>query len=144
MKKLLTHHLPLYVCVLMSTIPATAGPDRISPCPASPNCVSSRSKDSARFIEPLHYAGDRADARQKLIELLDNSKHVRLISVETDYLHAEFRSFVFNFVDDVEFHFPSQERIIHVRSASRTGYYDFGVNRRRVEQFRARFENLPE
>jgi uncharacterized protein (DUF1499 family) len=129
MKKLFSKHLSLYVCILLSATHATAGPDRLSPCPNSPNCVSSQSTDSARFIEPLRYTGRLADARQKLIDLLENSKRTRLISVETDYLHAEFRSLILNFVDDVEFYFSSEDPIVHVRSASRTGYYDFGVNR---------------
>ena len=141
MKKLFSKHLSLYVCILLSATHATAGPNRLSPCPNSPNCVSSQSTDSARFIEPLRYTGNLADARQRLIALLENSKRARLIRVETDYIHAEFRSLIFNFVDDVEFYFSSEDRIIHVRSASRTGYYDFGVNRKRVEQLRGTFEN---
>jgi uncharacterized protein (DUF1499 family) len=141
MKNVFSKHLSLYVCILLSATPAAAGPSRISPCPDSPNCVSSQSNDSAHFIEPLRYTGNLADARQKLIELLENSKRTRLISVETDYIHAEFRSLIFNFVDDVEFYFSSEDRIIHVRSASRKGYYDFGVNRRRVERLRGTFEN---
>jgi uncharacterized protein (DUF1499 family) len=142
MKHLFSKHLSLSVCILLSATQATAGPAKLSPCPDSPNCVSSQSTDTARFIKPLQYAGDLTDARQKVIDLLENAKRVRLISVETDYIHAEFRSLVFNFVDDVEFFFPPGERIIHVKSASRTGYYDFGVNRRRVEQLRSAFENL--
>jgi uncharacterized protein (DUF1499 family) len=139
--ELFTKRLSLYVCILLSATHAAAGTNGLSPCPDSPNCVSSQSKDPARFIEPLHYTGNRADARQKLIDLLEGSKRARLIRVETDYIHAEFRSLVFNFVDDVEFYFSSEDRIIHVRSASRTGYYDFGANRRRVERLRATFEN---
>jgi uncharacterized protein (DUF1499 family) len=141
MKNLFSKHLSLYVCILLSATHASAGPNRLSPCPDSPNCVSSQSTDSARFIEPLRYTGNLADARQKLIDLLEKSKRARVIRVETDYIHAEFRSLIFNFVDDVEFYFSSEDRIIHVRSASRTGYYDFGVNRKRVERLRATFEN---
>ena len=141
MKTLLPRRLSLCVCILLSATHATAGPDRLSPCPDSPNCVSSQSDDTAHFTEPLHYTGNLAEARQKLIGLLGNSKRVRLISAETDYIHAEFRSLIFNFVDDVEFYFSSEDRIIHVRSASRTGYYDFGVNHRRLERLRATFEN---
>jgi uncharacterized protein (DUF1499 family) len=141
MKNLFSKHLSLYVCILLSATHATAGPNRLSPCPDSPNCVSSLSTDPARLIEPLRYTGNLADVRQKLIDLLKNSKRTRLISVEMDYIHAEFRSLIFNFVDDIEFYFSSEDRIIHLRSASRTGYYDFGVNRRRVERLRGIFEN---
>jgi len=141
MKNLFSKHLSLYVCILLSATPAAAEPNRLSPCPDSPNCVSSRSTNPSRFIEALRYTGSLTDARQKVIDLLKNSKRARLISVEIDYIHAEFRSLIFKFVDDVEFYFSSEDRIIHMRSASRTGYYDFGVNRRRLERLRATFEN---
>ena len=141
MKTLFSKHLSLYVCIMMSATHATAEPNRLLPCPDSPNCVSSQSTDPVHFIEPLRYTGNLADTRHKLVDLLENSKRVRLVSVETYYIHAEFRSLIFNFVDDVEFYFSSEDRIIHVRSASRTGYYDFGVNRRRLERLRATFEN---
>jgi uncharacterized protein (DUF1499 family) len=89
----------------------------------------------------LHYAGSLADARQRLIKILQNTKRVSLVKIEAQYIHAEFRSLVFQFVDDVEFYFPSEKTIIDVKSASRAGYYDFGVNRRRVERLRSTFGN---
>jgi uncharacterized protein (DUF1499 family) len=146
MKNIFSKRLPLYVWILLSACHGAAGPatasNRFSPCPDSPNCVSSQSPDKARFIEPFHYIGNREDARQKLINILENTKRVRLVKVETDYIHAEFRSFLFRFVDDVEFYFVPEETIIHVKSASRTGYYDFGANRRRVERLRSTIINL--
>ena len=144
MNTLSSGRLSLYFCILLSATNAEAGPvdrpDRFSSCPDSPNCVSSQSTDKARFIEPLHYAGSLADARQKLIDILENTKRVRLLKVETDYIHAEFRSIIFHFIDDVELYFPPDQSIIHVKSASRKGYFDFGANRRRVERLRAAFE----
>ena len=138
--------LPLYCCILLSATNAEVRsadrPDKFSPCPDSPNCVSTQSMDKARFIEPLHYTGSLADARQKLIDILENTKRVRLVKVETDYVHAEFRSSIFQFIDDVELYFPPDQAIIHVKSASRKGYYDFDANRRRVERLLAAFEKL--
>lgn len=62
------------------------------------------------------------------------------IVTETDnYFHAEFKSALMGFVDDSEFYHDEREDVIHVRSASRVGYSDFGVNRRRVESIRERF-----
>jgi len=139
-------HMSLYFYDLLSATHAAAGsadrPDKFSPCPDSPNCVSTQSTDKARFIESLHYAGSLADARQKLIDILENTKRVRLLKVETDYIHAEFRLSIFQFIDDVELCFPPDQAIIHVKSASRKGYYDFGANRRRVEWLRSTFESL--
>ena len=117
-------------------------PDKLSPCPDLPNCVSSQSSDKAHFIEPLHYTGNLADARQKLINVLENAKRVHLAKIDMNYIHAEFRSSIFRFVDDVEFLVPPLKNIIHVRSASRKGYYYFGANRRRVDQIRSTLEKV--
>ncbi len=146
MKNLFLRRLSLIICILVGATRAQVtladGPDKSSPCPDSPNCVSSQSADEARFIEPLHYSGSPADARQKLIAILEGMNRVRLAKVETDYIHAEFRSSVFRFVDDVKFWFPPDKPLIHVKSASRKGYYDFGANRRRVERLREAIEKL--
>ncbi|MEN6507422.1 MAG: DUF1499 domain-containing protein, partial [Smithella sp.] len=66
-------------------------------------------------------------------------KRIKIVAEKEDYLHAEAKSLIFRFVDDVEFYFPANEKIIHVRSASRVGYSDMGVNRKRVEEIRKRF-----
>ena len=110
---------------------------RLAPCPGSPNCVSSEAAAEQR-VEPLRYDGDAAQARARLLDVLNSMERVRIVQSTDDYLYAEFRSAVFGFVDDVEFYF-SPPGIIQVRSASRTGYYDFGVNRERVETISARF-----
>jgi len=110
---------------------------RLAPCPGSPNCVSSEATNEQR-VEPLRYDGDAARARARLLGVLNGMERARIVQSTDDYVHVEFRSAVFGFVDDVEFYF-SPPGIIQVRSASRTGYYDFGVNRERVETLRARF-----
>ena len=60
----------------------------------------------------------------------------KIVTDSDGYLHAECRSAVFGFVDDLELHFRSEEKMIAVRSAARMGSSDFGVNRDRVEQLR--------
>ena len=147
MNNLFSKHLQLSIFILLSATSHTeAGsadrPYQLSPCPDSPNCVSSQSADKARFIEPLQYAGSRANARKNIIKILENIERVRLVKVESDYIHAEFRSLMFKFIDDVEFYLPSQESVIHIKSASRSGYYDFGANLRRMERLRSAFEEL--
>ena len=148
MKNLLSNRLRLLICFIISTSPSGAAsserPYKFSPCPNKPNCVSSQGTETARYVAPLQYAGSLPDARQKLTEALKNTKRVILVKAEANYIHAEFRSRIFGFVDDVEFYFPPEERVIHVKSASRAGYYDFGVNRRRVERIRNELEKLAE
>ncbi len=132
------------ICVLFGATHVAAGSTanlaKLPPCPSSPNCVSSLSQDKAHYIEPLRYTGSRADARQKLIDILQKTGRTQLIKTEINYIKVEFRSLVFRFVDDVEFYLPADDSIIHVKSASRSGYYDFGANRRRVERLRAAFK----
>jgi uncharacterized protein (DUF1499 family) len=119
-----------------SSLGVTAG--QLAPCPGSPNCVSSEAATAEQRVVPLRYDGDAARARARLLDVLNSMERARIVQSTDDYLHAEFRSAVFGFVDDVEFYF-SPPGFIQVRSAARTGYYDFGVNRERVETLRVRF-----
>jgi uncharacterized protein (DUF1499 family) len=108
----------------------------IKPCPGSPNCVSSRSDDDTHAVEPLRYDGDWCVMKQSLIDLIENTPRAVVLKNDAEYVHAAFKSKVFGFIDDVEFIFHDAKKVIHIRSASRVGYYDFGVNRRRVEWLR--------
>ena len=131
----------LLACATDQTTKTGVPNDRLSPCPASPNCVSSLSEDTSRQVEPLTYTLTLEEAREKLISVINSMKRSEVVTVEENYLHATYTSSLFGFVDDVEFSFDDEKKIIHVRSASRTGYYDLGVNRRRVEEIRKRFVN---
>jgi uncharacterized protein (DUF1499 family) len=108
-------------------------------CPGSPNCVSSREPIGTRRVEPFTYQGTQVEARATLIALLHAIPRAKIVTADENFLHVEFRSAVFGFVDDVNILFDDGNKVIHVRSASRVGYYDFGVNRRRVEELRKRF-----
>lgn len=108
-------------------------------CPSSPNCVSSYEKNPSHSIEPLLYSTTKDEAAAKLKSLVLGMKRTKLISETDNYMHFEFRSKIFRFVDDVEFYFPENEKVVHVRSASRTGYSDMGVNRKRIEKIRNLF-----
>jgi uncharacterized protein (DUF1499 family) len=78
------------------------------------------------------------DAMARLVQILDEMKRVRIVTVGERYVHAEFISRFFRFVDDVEFVLDDQHTLLHMRSASRVGYYDFGANRRRLESMAER------
>ncbi|UCD88209.1 MAG: DUF1499 domain-containing protein [Desulfobacterales bacterium] len=112
---------------------------KLAACPNSPNCVSSQTTDKKRYIEPLHYQETLAEARDRLVSVLDSMARTRIVTIKDDYVHAEFISRLFRFVDDVEFYFDGDGRTIHLRSASRTGYFDLGANRKRVEVIRKKF-----
>lgn len=112
---------------------------KLSPCPDSPNCVSSQSTDKKHYIEPLRYQGTLAETRGRLVSVLYSISRSTVVTVQENYIHAEFTSRFFRFVDDVEFYFDDNHKTIHLRSASRTGYSDLGVNRKRIERIRNRF-----
>jgi uncharacterized protein (DUF1499 family) len=131
----------LSACSTNQTIKTGTSDDRLSPCPESPNCVSSLSEDKSHYVEPLKYESTLEKAREKLISIINAMKRSEIVTAETDYIHATFKSGLFRFVDDVEFSFDDQRKVIDVRSASRTGYSDLGVNRKRVEEIRQRFVN---
>lgn len=111
----------------------------LPPCPASPNCVSSQSPDKTRHIAPLRYEGPMADARHRLLAVISELPRSRVVTCMDHYIHCEFTSALFRFVDDTEFLFDEEENTIHVRSASRVGFSDLGVNRRRIEKIRKMF-----
>ena len=97
---------------------------------------------TVKFISPLSFVILGVIASGIPFNVLENAKRVHLSKVDMNYIHAEFRSSIFRFVDDLEFLFPPDKNIIHVRSASRKGYYGFGANRRRVEQIRSTLETV--
>ena len=110
---------------------------QLSPCPSSPNCVSTQAQDSGHAIAPFRYRKSRAEAKEALKVVLNGLSRTRLVEEDESYLHYEFTSLLLRFVDDVEFLFDEESKTIHFRSASRTGYGDLGVNRTRMEQVRA-------
>lgn len=113
---------------------------KLKPCPSTPNCVNSQTIGEDNFIDPIRVDFTTPETQQYLLEILKQSKKSKIITIEDNYIRAEYVSKILRFVDDVEFYFPdidSDTMVIHVRSASRVGYYDFGVNRKRLEQIRS-------
>jgi uncharacterized protein (DUF1499 family) len=114
----------------------------LAQCPKTPNCVNSQAVGEKQYIQPIRYEGTREDARARLLQILGSQKRAKILTAQENYIRAEFTSALFRFVDDVEFYFPkekSKERVIHIRSASRIGYSDLGVNRKRIERIRSEF-----
>jgi len=107
-------------------------------CPSNNNCVSSfaRMADLAHYVVPLQFEGSVEEARQQVTTLLQGQMLVNVVSSSGDYIHAEYRTSFWGFIDDLELYFDEDASMIYVRSASRLGGNDFGANRQRVELLR--------
>jgi uncharacterized protein (DUF1499 family) len=114
---------------------------RFAPCGSAPNCVSSHA-DGTHFIEPFSFLDTPEAAWARVAETVGSQPRARIVTQTDRYLHAEFTSAFFRFVDDVELLLEPAAGLIHVRSASRIGYNDLGVNRRRVETLRKKWESV--
>lgn len=111
---------------------------KLAPCPSSPNCVVSQGdEDAEHAIAPLAYSGNPALAIAKLTDIVRAMPRTTIVEATDNYLYAEFASKLMGFVDDVEFYLDPTASVIQVRSASRLGQSDLGVNRKRVEAIRA-------
>ncbi len=106
---------------------------KLASCPGTPNCVSSQSSDAQSQIAPLP-----AVPMTQLRSVVEGMERTKIIEQNDNYLYAEFTSKLMGFVDDVEFFLDSNANVIHVRSASRLGQSDLGVNRKRVEEIRSK------
>jgi uncharacterized protein (DUF1499 family) len=102
------------------------------------NAVSSIAVTGRHRIEPLAVTGEPEAAFARLRALVASDAGARIVAERPGYLQAEYTSRWLRFVDDVEFLFDPPARVIHVRSASRLGRSDFGVNRARIESIRSR------
>ena len=118
---------------------------RLTGCPGSPNCATSDGGDGhdnddvadACRIAPIRIAPDHAlEAWRAITEIVATWPRTKIVTGTANYLHAECRSAILGFVDDLELHLRPEAGEIGLRSASRLGYSDFGVNRRRLRRLR--------
>lgn len=123
-----------------SNIGVTSG--QLAPCPDTPNCVNSQSENPLHRIKPIAYSSTPEQAMADLKTLIENLEQGKIITNTKNYLYIEFTSSFWGFVDDVEFLIDTNTQVIQVRSASRLGKSDLGVNRKRVEMIRTKFEQL--
>lgn len=115
----------------------------LSKCPNTPNCVCSENKDhSGHYISPINISQNPKHNINYFIILKDTVKSIGgTIQIENEnYFSAIFSSAIFGFVDDLEVRINSDKKIIHIRSASRVGRSDMGVNKKRVELLKQTFK----
>ena len=126
---------------LSKTIYANSSmPTELKPCPQSPNCVSTQTDQEAKKRDPIAYTGSLADAKARLMKAIDAMPRTRLKTEAENYLHYTFKTRIIPFIDDVEFLFDDEAKLIHYRSASRVGHSDMGANARRMGKVVAAFQ----
>jgi uncharacterized protein (DUF1499 family) len=113
---------------------------RLAECPNKPNCVASQARSARQRLMPLQFSGDPDAAMRRLKDVVNNMSGTTLVEESGHYLYFECATKLLGFVDDLEFLCDPEEQAIQVRSASRLGYSDLGVNRKRVESIRKKFE----
>ncbi|TCP20958.1 uncharacterized protein (DUF1499 family) [Scopulibacillus darangshiensis] len=113
---------------------------QLAPCPKTPNCVSTEHHDLNRKMLPMSYQNMSIDEAKKiLLEVIHSMPRVEIKEQSDDYIHVVYRTLVFEFFHDAEFHFDSADKHIHYRSATRVGFADFGSNKRWLQSIYARF-----
>ncbi len=111
---------------------------KLASCPAMPGCASTQAKSAS--IAPTKFTGSREDASRRLGEIVRAMPGAKVLTQAPDYLRAEFTTTgMFRHVDDVEIFLDARSRQVEFRSASRSGVFDFGANRKRIEAIRAKF-----
>jgi uncharacterized protein (DUF1499 family) len=114
---------------------------KFAKCPEKPNCVSTQNSSIANTIEPIYYKGSHKNAKKDLLLTIKTFGSAKVKKELDQFIHVEFTSNIFRFIDDVEFYLTEQG-VIHFRSASRVGHSDLGVNRSRAEMIRIAFNKI--
>lgn len=104
-------------------------------CPSTPNCVSSESRDKKHYIEPISIADKEGDIKEKLIKVIEEFQG-KILEEKGNFLKVAFYSKFFKFEDIADFEIEGDKKVINIRSAAQVGWYDFGVNRKRMENIR--------
>lgn len=132
----------IIMTISITTYAETFEKKKLPPCLNTPNCVSSQASDKPHYILPFKISGDPNLAWAELKKMIMAHERMIITHETEDTLHAEARSLVLQFVDDIDAILDTSAGLIHIRSASRVGHSDFGVNRKRMEKFRLQLRKL--
>ena len=102
---------------------------------SKPNCVSSQAMSDSKKVSPLKYSGDLKEQMDKVVNIITGMAGVTVKQKSDNYLYAVFTTKIMRFKDDVEVYLDDESKLLHFRSASRVGYSDLGVNRKRYNAF---------
>ncbi len=130
------------VSISMASEAEAPAKKRLPPCKDTPNCVSTQATDKLHYIAPFKISGDAKTAWLTLRDAIKAHDRMVITHETEDSLHAEATSLVLSFVDDIDAFLDLEAGVIQIRSSSRIGHSDFGVNRKRIESFRQQLRKL--
>ena len=110
--------------------------------PATPNAIGSQATDATKLVDPLPFRGNIIESREKLKVAAYNFGFVELMQEDENYLYFVFKTKGLKFKDDVEFYLDESNDLIHIRSSSRAGISDMGVNLKRYKSIKQKYEAL--
>lgn len=114
---------------------------RLTPCPSTPNCASSQENRRLHWVKPIPFVGSLEETMMRIREVLEKEMDRIVVRVyDDDYIYAEAQTAALHFIDDLEIYCVDAEEVCHVRSASRIGYSDLGVNLSRLREIRQRMD----
>lgn len=112
------------------------GDGKLAKMPNTPNAVSSQTDIEDKKVEPLKFNGNLEETKTKIVNIINNYEGTKIIKSEKNYIHVVFTTGGMKYKDDVEFYFDEKNKIIHFRSASRVGYSDMGLNKKRFDEIK--------
>jgi uncharacterized protein (DUF1499 family) len=115
--------------------------DTLASCPGSLNCVSSLEENPHHKVAPFQIHLSGTESLNLLKKIVKSIQRTEILWESESSFYAVFRTRL-GFTDDVQFLADEKAGVIHVRSASRVGYWDLGLNRKRIENIRREYETL--
>jgi uncharacterized protein (DUF1499 family) len=114
------------------------------PCPEKHVCVSSQAPkdDGDHYMEPMTYEGSLEDAKKKILAVINSMSRTKVLEENDNYIHVLFTTFLLRFKDDVEFYFDDTENLIHFRSQSRIGGFDWNKNKKRMKKIKEKYNSM--
>jgi uncharacterized protein (DUF1499 family) len=133
-----------YMVVKNMTQPAGLGvaDGRLAPMPKSPNAVSTQAVDERKKVAPFPFKSDLQETQEAIRSILRAYGGIQIVQDERLYIHAVSTTSTMRFHDDLEFYFDEEKGIVHFRSASRVGYSDMGLNRKRYNSLIESYKGL--
>ncbi|MGH4123952.1 MAG: DUF1499 domain-containing protein [Clostridium sp.] len=128
----------IYMLVKNNLTPKNLGVNKgkLAQMPNKPNAVSSETEEKDKKVEALVFKGNLKNSKDMIIKVIENYGNAKIIKKETNYIYAIFTTGIMKYHDDVEFYFDESKKLIQIRSASRIGYSDMGLNRERYNKLR--------